>query len=332
MSQYPLPRVPDYIICAQCNLHKKAEANTDLALYVNYLLKGYHISSNNVVGGMLPFNKNFTYKKRENDFIKQNSNSNEVPAAESSSSTSCRLGQASRPTLSSPPATPAATPPPSRTSTSSTLPQASPLSPVSTNVPIQSNLISGTKPKSHFYDDNLEFQMKLRKFLKKGRAKCDLSCSNNCNQISKKPSSFIVGIQEPSYNLKSKKIPGLNRSNNLIYCENSKLPIRAALWISSNLNAWKVDEFTSNDIATARVDIPEGGQNGRMTHFYACSVYMDILDKKVINTKFAKLVAYCQETGSQLVSFMDTNSHNGPLWGNDVNDVNPRGRVLGDYI
>ena len=69
-----------------------------------------------------------------------------------------------------------------------------------------------------------------------------------------------------------------------------------------------------------------------MTHFYACSVYMDILDKKVINTKFAKLVAYCQETGSQLVSFMDSNCHNGALWGNDVNDVNPRGRVFGDYI
>ena len=92
----------DYIICAQCNLHKKAEANTDLALYVNYLLKGYHISSDNVVGGMLPFNKNFTYKKRENDFIMQNSNKNEVLAAESSSSASCRLGQASRPMLSSP--------------------------------------------------------------------------------------------------------------------------------------------------------------------------------------------------------------------------------------
>ena len=59
---------------------------------------------------------------------------------------------------------------------------------------------------------------------------------------------------------------------------------------------------------------------------------MDILDKKVINTKFAKLVAYCQETGSQLVSFMDSNCHNGALWGNDVNDVNPRGRVFGDYI
>ena len=69
-----------------------------------------------------------------------------------------------------------------------------------------------------------------------------------------------------------------------------------------------------------------GGQNGRMTHFYACSVYMDILDKKVINTKFAKLVAYCQETGSELVSFMDTNCHNGAVWGNDVN---AHGKCLG---
>ena len=166
MSQYPLPRVPDYIICAQCNLHKKAEANTDLALYVNYLLKGYHISSNNVVGGMLPFNKNFTYKKRENDFIMQNSNRNEVLAAESSSSASCGLGQASRPMLSSPPATPAATPPPSRT-TSSTLSQAlpTPLPSVSTNVSNQSNLDNGTKPKAHYYDDNMAFQSELRKFL-----------------------------------------------------------------------------------------------------------------------------------------------------------------------
>ena len=55
MSQSNSP-LPDFIICAQCNLHKKAEANTDLALYVNYLLKGYHIdSSNNVVRGMTPF-------------------------------------------------------------------------------------------------------------------------------------------------------------------------------------------------------------------------------------------------------------------------------------
>ena len=77
MSQSNSP-LPDFIIAAQCNLHKKAEANTDLALYVNYLLKGYHIdSSNNVVRGMTPFNKNFSYKK-------QNSNNNVGQSSSSS--------------------------------------------------------------------------------------------------------------------------------------------------------------------------------------------------------------------------------------------------------
>ena len=79
------PPLPDFIICAQCNLHKKAEANTDLALYVNYLLKGYHIdSSNNVVRGMNPFNKNFSYKKHDADIIVQNSNNNVAQSSSSS--------------------------------------------------------------------------------------------------------------------------------------------------------------------------------------------------------------------------------------------------------
>ena len=94
---------------------------------------GYHIDfSNNVVKGMNSFNKNFSYKKRNVDFITQNSNNdNKVSATESSSSTSSSMTAAATPALPT----------------------------GSTNVSNQSNLVSGTKPKSHFYDDNLEFQL-----------------------------------------------------------------------------------------------------------------------------------------------------------------------------
>ena len=67
-----------FIICVQTNLHKKAESSTDLLLYLDYLLKGYHVDNScNIVRGMKPFRKKFSYKKRDstakiNDFLIKN--------------------------------------------------------------------------------------------------------------------------------------------------------------------------------------------------------------------------------------------------------------------
>ena len=85
---------------------------------------------------MNSFNKNFSYKKRNVDFITQNSNNdNKVSATESSSSTSSSMTAAATPALPT----------------------------GSTNASNQSNLDNGTKPKAHYYDVTIGISIGIAK-------------------------------------------------------------------------------------------------------------------------------------------------------------------------
>ena len=51
-----------YIVMSQINLNKQPLANADLALYMSYLSKGFHLDSNDVIRGMDIYKTEFKYK------------------------------------------------------------------------------------------------------------------------------------------------------------------------------------------------------------------------------------------------------------------------------
>ena len=42
----------DYVVVTHINLNKQPLANSDLALYISYLSKGFHLDGNDVIRGM----------------------------------------------------------------------------------------------------------------------------------------------------------------------------------------------------------------------------------------------------------------------------------------
>ena len=104
----------------------------------------------------------------------------------------------------------------------------------------------------------------------------------------------------------------------------AKLP-RAALIISSNINAWCIDSWTDADMATCRI---ENASNEHKV-IYCCSVYMDYHNKDVINTKLKNLTKHCTQHGHELLVLTDSNSWS-TLW--NMPKSNPRGRKMEQYI
>ena len=52
----------DYVVVTHINLNKPSLANSDLALYISYLSKGFHLDQNDVVKGMEAFKTEFRYE------------------------------------------------------------------------------------------------------------------------------------------------------------------------------------------------------------------------------------------------------------------------------
>ena len=52
----------DYVVVTQINLNKQPLANTDLALYISYLSKGFHLDQNDVIRGMDAYKTEFRYE------------------------------------------------------------------------------------------------------------------------------------------------------------------------------------------------------------------------------------------------------------------------------
>ena len=49
----------DYVVVTHINLNKQPLANSDLALYISYLSKGFHLDGNDVIKGMDAYKTEF---------------------------------------------------------------------------------------------------------------------------------------------------------------------------------------------------------------------------------------------------------------------------------
>ena len=56
------PDNDDYVVVTQINVNKQPLANSDLALYIQYLSKGFHLDQNDVIRGMDAFKTEFRYE------------------------------------------------------------------------------------------------------------------------------------------------------------------------------------------------------------------------------------------------------------------------------
>ena len=52
----------NYVVVTHVNLNKQGLANSDLALYIQYLSKGFYLDQNDVILGMDAFKTEFRYE------------------------------------------------------------------------------------------------------------------------------------------------------------------------------------------------------------------------------------------------------------------------------
>jgi ribonuclease HI len=132
--------------------------------------------------------------------------------------------------------------------------------------------------------------------------------------------SFIVFTQEPAVDRNSRVI-GFSAGHSLVYSRTCERP-RAALYCANNLNVWPMADFTSEDMATARVGTNEG-------EFIATSVYMDGNYENVYPDLLRKLLKYARKQRLELIIGTDCNAHS-PMWGSP--ESNSRGERLEEFI
>ena len=82
--------------------------------------------------------------------------------------------------------------------------------------------------------------------------------------------------------------------------------------ICTNLNCWRVDEFTCEDLTTVAVP------STSCKILYVASLYLDI-EQPVENPIFTKLVEKCTAEQIPLIVGADTNAH-GSMWGRSTNE------------
>ncbi len=134
-----------------------------------------------------------------------------------------------------------------------------------------------------------------------------------------------MGLQEPP--LHKGNVVGLDRRHHIFYARNSSA--RAALLLSSDLDAWLMPEYTNKDMATCMcVDVISTFHNRLSQHkgegvkqnLVVTSLYLDITSSQVWPEKFERLVNYCRRRRLELLVLSDTNCHSS-LWGCDSNNA-----------
>jgi len=134
--------------------------------------------------------------------------------------------------------------------------------------------------------------------------------------------SFLIGLQEPPVHFK--KVSGFGKAHNLYYDRSANI-IRAALFVSRDLNTWPVPDFTSGDMATCLWKTEETG----FPEIMVTSVYLDINYETVCPSILRKLIRYCKVRKKELIICADTNAHSS-LWNSP--DTNKRGEAIEDLI
>jgi len=135
--------------------------------------------------------------------------------------------------------------------------------------------------------------------------------------------SFIVFGQEPPTNPKSNRVTGFDSSHSLIYDRTCAENPRAMLYILNNINVWPMADFTSRDMATARIKTTEA-------EFIIVSLYMDItVDVDVCLGSLTKLIRNARRQRLEVIIGTDCNAHS-TLWGSP--DTNVRGECLEEFL
>ena len=140
------------------------------------------------------------------------------------------------------------------------------------------------------------------------------------DRLNNKITAFLVSLQEPPTH--GSKVVGLGKGNHVFYDSSSERP-RSAIYASRNLQLWLAPQFTSRDVVTCLWIWPNGKE------VMVTSVYMDILNRQVIDNTLLKLLQHCRDKDIDLLICADTNAHSS-LWNCD--DTNERGGILEDYI
>ena len=134
-----------------------------------------------------------------------------------------------------------------------------------------------------------------------------------------KPEAFLFAVQEPC--IAFGKIVNV-RGATVIFDMGAKEP-RAALVMSTTLNAWPVPELSNGDLAVAMVKLKNG------LSLYVASYYAD-RNKTAISQKVKTLINRAEREGHQLLLMSDTNSHSEALWnGKSTCD---RGKAWEEYL
>ena len=227
----------------QANIHKKKECNLDLALHANFLLKNHHVTKKHeVVLGMKAYNKKFkhTVSRKDNVTISRSMPA-ESPSSGSSDTRLTGRSQSSSPVSRHPVQQQSTRPSP--------LAQASILSMPDATIPETKEPAISKDP---LLAERRRFQANIRNYIKNnGDSKGCNGCPTTCNPATiSKPSGFLIAIQEP--HTANGRITELCRSNTLIFDSRAK-EIRSAIWVSSHVMAFRLDEFCDGDIAVTQI-------------------------------------------------------------------------------
>ena len=130
----------------------------------------------------------------------------------------------------------------------------------------------------------------------------------------------IACVQEP-YGYKQ-NVPKLGNFKEVHYCTSLGIGERPRTCIYTNIDCWKVDEFTGGDVSTIAITV-----DNKKT-MYIASVYLDIT-KPVEQTMVVKMINRCRALKMALVICMDSNAHSS-LWGS--NSSNKRGEELEELL
>ena len=303
----------NYVVVTHINLNKQGTANSDLALYLQYLSKGFHLDQNDVIRGMDAFRTEFRYELSHEAVSEDEEEEEELLPHNQRHNVFARRG--GRPQSVSP-----------------QRPQGDSRAHSTSSMETANSSVNSTRNQSPIgsfapitiKQQNQQFQLKLRDFLRKAKNNTSPQDAPKGPRPINKPQGWIIGCQEPNVN-KSNKITHLENGGNVIIMDRRAKHPRAALIISSNINAWCIDSWTDADIATCRIE------NSSTEHkvIYCCSVYQDYHNKDVINTKLRKLTKHCTQNKFELLILSDCNSWS-TLW--NMPKSNTRGKKMEHFI
>ena len=133
----------------------------------------------------------------------------------------------------------------------------------------------------------------------------------------------VILIQEPWVN--NNKVLGFGRFSNRIFKTNKKVSPRAAIYVSSELDAIQLHQFSDRDLVVVRVTrtADQGGD------FLIVSCYMPDKEKVPYTDLLIKVIEFSEEKKVPILMGSDANAHH-TVWGST--DINPRGTALLQFI